>query len=108
MQFLWFLHGPRNLLYESLRLHCSNMDLRESLWDSAKFFCEGLRVQLATKLFYLETFMVYSIFAVMHTQSNLNAGMPHMYFKSVWTNTVDNWSCLIDNGVGICINIIHS
>ena len=26
-----------------------------------KFFCEGLRVQLAAKLFCLKTFMVYSV-----------------------------------------------
>ena len=35
------------------------MDLRESMRDSVKVFCKGLRVQLATKLFCLETFMVY-------------------------------------------------
>ena len=46
------------LLYESSRWHCS--DLRESIWDSAKFFREGLRVQLAAKLFCLKTFMVYA------------------------------------------------
>ena len=34
------------------------MDLRESMWDSVKFFCEGLHIQLAAKLFCLETFMV--------------------------------------------------
>ena len=31
------------------------MDLRESMWDSAKVFHEGLRVQLTVKLFCLET-----------------------------------------------------
>ena len=46
-----FLACPRNFLYENLRWGCSNMDLRESIWDSAKDFCEGLRVQLAEKLF---------------------------------------------------------
>ena len=37
------------------------MDLRESMWDSTKVFREDLRVQLAAKLFYLETFMAYGI-----------------------------------------------
>ena len=35
------------------------MDLRESMRDSTKFFREGLCVQLAAKLFCLETFMAY-------------------------------------------------
>ena len=35
------------------------MDLRESMWDTTKVFCEGLRIQLAAKFFCLETFMVY-------------------------------------------------
>ena len=36
------------------------MDLSKSMRDSIKFFCEGLHVQLAAKLFCLETFfMVY-------------------------------------------------
>ena len=39
--------------------HCSSMDLRESMRDSVKVFCEGLHIQLATKLFCLETFMAY-------------------------------------------------
>ena len=34
------------------------MALRESMWDSVKVFREGLRIQLAVKLFCLETFMV--------------------------------------------------
>ena len=38
------------------------MDLKESMWDFAKVFCEGLHVQLAAKLFCLENFMVYDIF----------------------------------------------
>ena len=37
------------------------MDLREIMWDSVKVFHEGLHVQLAAKLFCLETFMVYGI-----------------------------------------------
>ena len=37
------------------------MDLRESMWDSTKVFREDLRVKLAAKLFYLETFMAYGI-----------------------------------------------
>ena len=47
------------LFYENLRWRYSDMDLRESMWDSVKVFCEDLLVQLATKLFCLETFMVY-------------------------------------------------
>ena len=52
------------LFYMSMKLFymkvqdgaCSNMDLRESMRGSAKItFCEGLRVQLATKLFCLES-----------------------------------------------------
>ena len=51
----------RNFLYESSRWRCSNMDFKrkyEGFCES--FFHEGLRVQLAGKLFFLETFMVYS------------------------------------------------
>ena len=40
-----------------------HMDLRESMRDSVKVFCEGLRVQLV-KLFCLETFMVYGIWEI--------------------------------------------
>ena len=56
--FTWF---RKTALHESSRWRCSNMDLRESMWDSAKVFREGLHVQFAAKLFCLETFMVYSI-----------------------------------------------
>ena len=49
-------------LYENLRWHYSHMDLRGSMWDSAKVFCEALCMQLAANLFCLKTFMVYSIF----------------------------------------------
>ena len=40
------------------------MDLRESMWDSAKVFYKVLHVQLAMKLLCLETFMVYGIWEV--------------------------------------------
>ena len=54
-----FFACPGNSLYENLRWRCSNMDLRESMWDSAKVFRNGLCVQLAVKLFCLKTFVVY-------------------------------------------------
>ena len=50
------------------------MDLRESMWDSAKVFHEGLHVQLAAKLFCLENFMVYSTFG-----SFQHTGNSYMY-----------------------------
>ena len=56
-----FLRVRETFLYESSRWCCSNMDLRESMWDSVKVFCEGLHVQLAAKLFCLKIFMVYGI-----------------------------------------------
>ena len=49
----------QNFLYENSRWLCSNMDLRESMWDSAKVFYEDLCVQLAEKHFCHEIFMVY-------------------------------------------------
>ena len=55
MRFLWFLHGPQNFY---MNVRCSNMDLRESTGILQKFFHKGLRVQLATELFCLETSMV--------------------------------------------------
>ena len=33
------------------------MDLRESMWDSVKVFCEGLRVQLAATLSWYTVFL---------------------------------------------------
>ena len=48
--FCGFLHVCKTFLYESLRWRCSNMDLRESMWDSAK-------------LFYLETFSIIIVYA---------------------------------------------
>ena len=53
-----FLHVHKTF---NIRWRCSNMDLRESMWDSVKVFREGLCVQLAAKLFFLKTFMVYGI-----------------------------------------------
>ena len=50
-RFLWFLHGPRNLLYESSRWHCSNMDLRESILDSAKVFSQKSACTTCRKTF---------------------------------------------------------
>ena len=38
MKVSWFLHGHEPFLYESLRWRCSNMDVRESIWDSVKIF----------------------------------------------------------------------
>ena len=63
--FLQFFVCPRNFLYEILRWHYSDMDLSESMWDSAKVFCEDLHVKLTTKIFCLETFMVYGNFSTM-------------------------------------------
>ena len=61
MWFLRFLHVRETFLYESSRWRCSNMDdLRESMRDSAKVSHKGLCVQLAVKLFCIETFMAYS------------------------------------------------
>ena len=60
LRFLHFLHVCETFSYESSRWRCSSMDLRESTRDSVKVFHEGLCVQLATKLFCRETFMVYS------------------------------------------------
>ena len=59
MVFAVFCVSAKLFLYENLRWRYSDMDLRESMWDSMKGFCEDLRVQLATKLFCLKTFMVY-------------------------------------------------
>ena len=39
------------------------MDLRESMWDSEKVILQSLHVQLAAKLFCLETFKVYGIWS---------------------------------------------
>ena len=36
--FHGLLHVRKTFLYENLRWHGSNMDLRESMWDSAKAF----------------------------------------------------------------------
>ena len=58
------------------------MDLRESMRDSAKVFREGLHVQLATKLFYLETFMVYSMY------------VPHLHSFYV-TKEYHGYRCLL-------------
>ena len=52
------LHVHKTFLYKGSRWCCSNMDLRESMWDSVKVFREGLLIQLSAKLFCLETFMV--------------------------------------------------
>ena len=49
-----FMHFHKTFLYESSRWCCLSMDLR----DSVNVFHEGLHVQLAAKLFCLETFMV--------------------------------------------------
>ena len=54
--FMWFLHVAK-LFYMKVQ---DDTNLRESMWDSRKFFCKGLRVQLAGKLICLETYMVYS------------------------------------------------
>ena len=36
--FRGFLHVCKTFVYESLRWHCSNIDLRESMCDSMKVF----------------------------------------------------------------------
>ena len=43
------LHVHKFFLYKGSRWCCSNMDLRESMWDSMKVFREGLHIQLAAK-----------------------------------------------------------
>ena len=60
--FLCLLHVHKTFLYESSRWHCSNMDLRESIRDSAKVFF--VCVQLAMKLFCLKTCTVYGILLI--------------------------------------------
>ena len=58
--FRGFLHVCKTFLYESSRWRLSNMDLRESMWDSAKVFSRRfVRTTCREKLFCLETFMVY-------------------------------------------------
>ena len=54
--FMLFCMFAKLFLYESSRWHCSNTDLRESMRDSAKVFCEGLCVQLAMKFFLPQNF----------------------------------------------------
>ena len=56
--FVLLCMSMKTFLYENSRWHCSYMDLRESMRGFAKVFCDGLLVQLAAKLFCLETFMV--------------------------------------------------
>ena len=51
---------PAKLFYMKVQdaWRCLIMDLRETMWDSTKVFCEDLCVQVVAKLFDLETFMV--------------------------------------------------
>ena len=59
-RFSWFFVCPQKLFYMKVQdaWRCLIMDLRETMWDSTKVFCEDLCVQVVAKLFDLETFMV--------------------------------------------------
>ena len=66
-----------------MNVRCLNMDLRESIGIPQKFFHKGLRVQLATELFCLETSMVYGILSVLPIKlfSMLDASESNLHYN---------------------------
>lgn len=84
-RFSWFLHGSKIFLYEILRWRCSNMDLRESMWDSVKVFYKVLHLQLAAKCFCFKTFIAYCI------RSLETGAICHLWMLSVFM--LQNMQC---------------